>query len=45
VVPHARELAFDELRRNTLATRTAAFPEHWNGTLSVDDVWLVVLLE
>jgi hypothetical protein len=38
VVPHARAYAFDELRRNTLANHADAFPGHWNGTLSVDDV-------
>jgi Glycosyl hydrolase 36 superfamily, catalytic domain/Glycosyltransferase family 36 len=38
VVPHARTLAFDELRRNTLAAHAHAFPDHWNGVLSVDDV-------
>jgi hypothetical protein len=38
VVPHARDYAFDELRRNALATRADVYPDHWNGTLSVDDV-------
>jgi hypothetical protein len=38
VVPNARTLAFDELRRNTLAAHAHAFPDHWNGVLSVDDV-------
>jgi hypothetical protein len=38
VVPHAREYAFDELRRNTLAAHTDAYPNHWNGVISVDDV-------
>jgi hypothetical protein len=37
-VPHARAYAFDELRRNTLANHANVFPNHWNGTLSVDDV-------
>jgi hypothetical protein len=37
-VPHARADAFDELRRNTLAAHAHAFPDHWNGILSVDDV-------
>ena len=36
-VPHAREYAFDELERNTLAAHARAYPSHWNGTLSVDD--------
>ncbi len=38
VVPHAREYAFDELRRNTLASHADAYPDHWNGVISVDDV-------
>jgi hypothetical protein len=37
-VPHARTYAFDELRRNTLAAHAHAYPDHWNGVLSVDDV-------
>jgi hypothetical protein len=37
-VPHARQYAFGELRRNTLAAHANAFPDHWNGVLSVDDV-------
>ena len=37
-VPHARSYAFDELRRNTLAAHANAYPDHWNGVLSVDDV-------
>jgi hypothetical protein len=37
-VPHARAYAFDELRRNTLAAHAHAYPDHWNGVLSVDDV-------
>jgi hypothetical protein len=37
-VPHARADAFDELRRNTLAAHAHAYPDHWNGVLSVDDV-------
>jgi hypothetical protein len=36
-VPHARSYAFDELRRNTLAAHAHAYPDHWNGVLSVDD--------
>jgi hypothetical protein len=38
VVPHAAAYAFDEWRRNTLAAHGAAFPQHWDGILSVDDV-------
>jgi hypothetical protein len=37
-VPQARAYAFDELRRNTLAAHAHAYPGHWNGVLSVDDV-------
>ncbi len=37
-VPDARKYAFGELRRNTLAAHAHAFPDHWNGILSVDDV-------
>jgi hypothetical protein len=38
VVPGARELALDELERNTLTAHASAFPDHWNGVTSVDDV-------
>jgi hypothetical protein len=38
VVPHARADAFGELRRNTLAAHAHAYPDHWNGVISVDDV-------
>jgi hypothetical protein len=38
VVPHARDYAWDEYTRNTLATHATAFPDHWAGTISVDDV-------
>ena len=38
VVPHAVEYAFDEFRRNTLAAHAHAYPRHWAGTISVDDV-------
>jgi hypothetical protein len=38
VVPHARRFAWSEYTRNTLATHAAEFPEHWAGTISVDDV-------
>jgi hypothetical protein len=36
-VPNARDYAFDELQRNTLAAHTQAYPNHWDGVLSVDD--------
>jgi hypothetical protein len=38
VVPHAAAYALDEFDRNTLAAHGAAFPDHWDGILSVDDV-------
>jgi hypothetical protein len=38
VVPGAADYAFDELRRNTLAAHAEAYPDHWNGIISVDDV-------
>ena len=38
VVPHARRYAWDEYTRNTLEAHTRAFPNHWNGTISSDDV-------
>ncbi|HEV3230434.1 MAG TPA: hypothetical protein VGY97_13240 [Solirubrobacteraceae bacterium] len=38
VVPQARAYAWDEYIRNTLATHATAFPDHWDGTISVDDV-------
>ena len=38
VVPHATAYAFDEFRRNTLAAHAHAFPRHWDGIISVDDV-------
>ena len=37
VVPNARALAWDEYTRNTLANHAARFPDHWAGTISVDD--------
>src|SRR5205085_6381534 len=37
-VPHAAAYAFDEFTRNTLAAHATAFPNHWDGILSVDDV-------
>jgi hypothetical protein len=30
--------AFDELVRNTLVTHATVYPDHWDGTISVDDV-------
>jgi hypothetical protein len=38
VVPDARDHAWDEYTRNTLAAHATAFPDHWAGTISVDDV-------
>jgi hypothetical protein len=38
VVPKARDYAWDEYTRNTLANHAAQFPDHWAGTISVDDV-------
>ena len=37
VVPHARRLAWSEYTRNTLANHATQFPDHWAGTISVDD--------
>jgi hypothetical protein len=37
VVPRARDYAWDEYKRNTLATHAASFPDHWAGTISIDD--------
>ncbi len=37
-VPGARRLAFDELTRNTLRAHANAYPRHWGGIISVDDV-------
>jgi hypothetical protein len=36
-VADAAHRAFDELRRNTLAAHAQAYPDHWDGILSVDD--------
>jgi hypothetical protein len=36
-VPEAAGYAWDEFIRNTLAAHATAFPEHWNGVISVDD--------
>src|SRR5439155_7380741 len=38
VVPHAVDYAFDEFKRNTLAAHAQAFPKHWAGVISIDDV-------
>lgn len=37
VVPDARALAFDELKRNTLAAHATVYPQNWSGVISVDD--------
>jgi hypothetical protein len=37
-LPGARELAWDEYTRNTLARHAELWPDHWDGTISVDDV-------
>ena len=37
-MPRAREYALDELQRNTLRAHARAYPRHWGGTISVDDV-------
>jgi hypothetical protein len=37
VVPEAASYAWDEFIRNTLATHATAFPNHWDGVISVDD--------
>jgi Glycosyl hydrolase 36 superfamily, catalytic domain/Glycosyltransferase family 36 len=36
-VPHAVSYAFSEMARNTLAAHAAAFPNSWDGVISVDD--------
>ena len=36
-LPNAVGYAFDEFRRNTLAAHATAFPDHWDGVISVDD--------
>ena len=38
VVPGARQLAWSEYTRNTLATHATLWPKHWDGTISIDDV-------
>jgi hypothetical protein len=37
VVPNAASDAFDEFTRNTLTAHAVAFPDHWDGVISVDD--------
>jgi hypothetical protein len=37
-VPGATADAWDEFVRNTLATHATAFPKHWDGVITVDDV-------
>ncbi len=37
-VPGATRFALDELQRNTLTAHATAFPHHWDGIVSVDDV-------
>ncbi len=37
IVPHARRHAWSEYTRNTLGTHATEFPDHWAGTISVDD--------
>jgi hypothetical protein len=37
VLRGARQLAWSEYTRNTLAAHANAFPRHWAGTVSVDD--------
>ncbi|HUO69762.1 MAG TPA: hypothetical protein VMU39_03215 [Solirubrobacteraceae bacterium] len=37
VVPGAARDAWSEYTRNTLAAHAHAFPDHWDGTISVDD--------
>ena len=36
-VPEAGAYAWDEFTRDTLAAHATAFPEHWDGVISVDD--------
>ncbi len=37
VVPEAGAYAWDEFTRDTLAAHATAFPEHWDGLITVDD--------
>ena len=36
-VPNARSYAFSEFTRNTLAAHATAYPDSWDGVISVDD--------
>jgi hypothetical protein len=36
-VPHATAYAWNEFERNTLTAHAVAFPQHWDGVISVDD--------
>jgi hypothetical protein len=36
-VPNAAPYAWDEFVRNTLAAHAIAFPNHWDGVISIDD--------
>lgn len=37
-VDGARKYAFDEFRRNTLAAHANAYPDQWDGIISIDDM-------
>jgi hypothetical protein len=37
VVPNARAYAWDEFLRNTLTAHAIAYPNHWDGVISIDD--------
>jgi hypothetical protein len=37
-LPHARQFAWSEYLRNTLANHAHAYPDAWDGTISTDDV-------
>ncbi len=37
IVPKAKQYAFSEWKRNTLARRATVYPDHWDGIISVDD--------
>jgi len=38
IVPGARQLAWSEYTRNTLANHATLWPNQWDGTISIDDV-------
>jgi hypothetical protein len=38
VLPDMRQLAWSEYTRNALANCATQFPDHWAGTIAVDDV-------